>query len=150
VADQPRQSHGAHPTHHVSSSSTTSLLNSTFGEHLEQLRGVGPKEQTTRSRGKDLKIAAGRSYCEENSDKNDDREEENTEEGSKKEVDADEPLGGGDQQESQKRQQIVRRSVDTDGEDNFDDDLILPHKLPHLYAMGTYLKAVYDREWYVA
>jgi hypothetical protein len=139
------------PSRHISSSSTTSLLNSTFGEHLEQLRGVGPKEQTTRSRGKKLKIAPGKSYCEENSDEKEESEEENTEEGSEEEeVDADELLGGGDQQESQRRQRVVRESVDTDEEEDFDDDLLLPFKMPPLYAVGTYVAAVYDSEWYVA
>ncbi len=93
------------PNRHFSSSSSTSLLNSTFGEHLDQLRGVGPKEQTTWSWGKKLKIAPGKCYCEENSD----GKEENTEEGSEEEeVDADELLGGGDQKESQRRQRVVR------------------------------------------
>jgi hypothetical protein len=38
---------------------TRALLNSTFGERLEELRGVGPMEKL--KRGKKIKVAPGQS-----------------------------------------------------------------------------------------
>jgi len=126
-------------------------LNATFGERLERLRGVEPKEK--KKRGKKLKVAPGKTYTapdsEEEDSEEEDSEEEREVESSEEEMDVDELLGDGDGGERR-----IARQADTSEEEEEEevddmDDVDVP-KAPPLYAVGSYVAAVYDREWYVA
>ena len=79
------------PSRHMAldKDSTRALLNATFGEKLEQLRGVGPSQK--KKRGK--KVAPGKSYCEEEEEEEEETEDED-------DVDVDDLLGAGEEAEA--------------------------------------------------
>ena len=121
--------------------STRALLNATFGEKLEQLRGVGPNQKTKRGK----KVPPGKSYC---------QEEETEETEDEDDVDVDELLDDGD--EAEMRSKKKRCSVETDDEESdnqqeFEEqDVAVAVKSSPTYPVGSYVVATYDDEWYIA
>lgn len=187
------------PSRHMATDkdTTTALLDSTLGEMLEELRGVGNIEK--KKRGKKLKVPPGKSFCKdtdsEDSDdmaleegKDRDEVEENNVEMEDDEIE--QLLGGGDRRakrmakrmrasvetseedeemEDDPKEQPLRRrasgrtrrmrvfedTADEEEEEEDEDDEGEfaggePCKTPPLYAVGSYVAAVYDHEWYVA
>jgi hypothetical protein len=171
---------------------TRELLNSTFSERLEELRGVDQKKV---KRGKKLKIAPGKSYTEKDSEEEvenseEDAEEENSEEEEEEEFDdedllAEELLGGGDVassrrsvsgggsegsssksasreekssersasqggESSRRTRRVYKETSDEEEEEEEMDDVMATKPSAPLYAVGSYVAAVYDQDWYVA
>ncbi len=68
---------------------TRTVLNSTFGERLEELCRVAQKEKV--KRGKKLKIASGKAYIEKDSEEGVEYSEEDVEKNNKEEQDEEDP-----------------------------------------------------------
>ena len=139
----------------VDTEATRELLNSTLGEKLEELRGVG-KKKAPQKRGK--KVAPGKSYTQMEEDE--DEEEDEVE-------DVDALLDGGeervessdddnDQLQLARRIQLARRPrriVESSDEEELPDPQCpegpsTGHK--DLYPVGSWVVAVYESEWYIA
>lgn len=142
------------------------LLNVTFGKKLEELRGLGPQEK--QKRGKKVKTAPGKSYTVPDTDSEEESEADllpgrgkgkDSSEESEEDVDA--LLEGGGEGPSRRvessRRVLKGRMVDSSEESGDDgdaedmwDDLVQPTKYTLLHPVGSYVAAIYDREWYVA
>jgi hypothetical protein len=141
--------------------STRDLLDSTLGERLEELRGVG-KGEKPKQRGKKLKVAPGKSYC--------DREDGDMEDGDMEDGDMeDRYMEGSDLEDSNKENSDVESSEEADEVldlmDNVEEDSEVSEDEEELdkehaggqastkeilYPVGSYCVAVYDGQWYVA
>jgi hypothetical protein len=127
---------------------TRELLSSTLGEKLEELRGFN-KEKRKISRGKKVMVPPGKSYCDE-MDITEEEEEKDEEEGREDE-----------EEEEEVRRQPPRRMARWDQSEESDEDAeeLLdnmeeneepqPKKTPE-YAVGSYVVAVYDGNWFIA
>ena len=138
------------------------LMDSTLGEQLESLRGVGSGDKP-KPRGKKVTVPPGKSHSarkelsEEEEDK--DSEEEDS-------VDVDDLLDGDEEpvkkrggrrrlvltsdEEEEEEEEDYNDDEDDDGDDGGDDGGDQPRKKEVLYPVGSYCLAVYDGNWYVA
>jgi hypothetical protein len=97
---------------------------------------VGPTEK--KKRGK--KIPPGKSYCEEEKTEDED------------DVDVEELLlGAGDETETRSAKK-KKWSVESESESEqeFEEEVPIAVKSPPTYAVGSYVVATYDDEWYIA
>lgn len=164
----------------VETGSARELLDSSLGEMLEELRGVG-KNEKPKTRGKKIKIAPGKSYtAPRESDKETESEEDEEDEESEveEELDLDDvevndvTLENEEEEEEQqlgrgngrKRRsafrELLRGSVETDkdedtGEEEEEDEWDMENadelpKAPPLYPVGCHVAAMYDKQWYIA
>jgi hypothetical protein len=137
---------------------TRELLSSTLGEKLEELRGFN-KEKRKISRGKKVVVPPGKSYCDEM-----DISEEEEEEDEEKDDEKDEEEGREEEEEEEEeevRRQPPRRMARWDQSEESDEEAeeLLdnmeeneepqPKKTPE-YAVGSYVVAVYDGNWFIA
>jgi hypothetical protein len=146
-----------------SSESARELLNSTFGEKLDQLRGTDKAK--SKKRGKKIQVPAGKSYTSilEDQEVEEDNEEQDTDENSEEEdeEDVDDPS---ERMVGRKkgRSAVVSSSeseaelpdpddhVEDEDEDQEDGNGAVCQKKPPAFTVGTYVVAVYDRQWYLA
>jgi hypothetical protein len=157
------------------SESTRELLNSTLGEKLDQLRGTDKSTQQ-KKRGKKVKVPAGKSYTdvmeEDEEEEIREREREREEEREEEEDDPQEGTSRGKKTKVNRKTRAVSSSEseeelpeienykdhedseeeetdeDTDEEDNDDDHI--SQKKPPAFPVGSFVVAVYDRNWYLA
>ena len=124
------------------SESVRDLLNSTLGEKLEELRGYNTEKK---SRGKKIKVPAGKSYTHMEEEEEEEEEDEEEEE----EVDPDQLLTDSEEELLMPRRKI--RVLEDEDEELEDEDEELPNitRGPE-YAIGSFVVAVYDQEWYIA
>lgn len=144
------------------SETTRALLDSTLGEKLEELRGVGNVEK--RKRGKKIKVPPGKSFCadpdtsSESEDMDRDEAEDDGDEEEEDELDPDELLGGGDGVAKSKkriRPLVMTSDEEDDGHEEEDDSNEEEESVPVVrkepeFRVGTYVAAVYDSQWYIA
>jgi hypothetical protein len=111
------------------------LMNSSLGEKLEQLRGVGDGQQVKKQRGKKIKVPAGKSYTAEEEKENSDPEE----------VDEPEDVEAEDSE-------VESETEDSVEEDEEDEELPDPEPVRRTvpYPVGSFVAAVYDGKWFVA
>ena len=135
------------------------LMDSTLGEQLESLRGVGSGDKP-KPRGKKVTVPPGMSHS---ARKELSEEEEHKDSEEEDSVDVDDLLD--DDEEPVKKRGGRRRLVltsdeeeednynddeDDDGDDGGDDSGDQPRKKEVLYPVGSFCIAVYDGNWYVA
>jgi hypothetical protein len=146
------------------SNSIKELLNSSLGDKLDQLRGTAKKSKV-KQRGKKTKIPAGKSYSAMPV------ETEEEEEASMDEVNSgDDEVNSGDDEEvvmskgmgksklKTKRTVLPIQTSDSDSEMELPEPAVLTdtgaggswRSRPANFEIGSFVVAVYDRQWYLA
>jgi hypothetical protein len=138
---------------------TRELMDSTFGDTLEKLRGFD-KEKKKQPRGKKIKVLPGQSYSAEVDEQDDEEDEEDEIELDEMEVD--ELLEGmqdkeqeKDEEEVDRREERWRRTirsiVESDSDQDYDEEeeVDRPKPAPE-HAVGSFVVAVYDGNWFIA